>query len=69
MHRSQTLCRLQMHKFVSEQMTADAAFIDPFCLAHPGPEPSERPEEIKLKPRSTAFPGGRDCPGDQVAPV
>ena len=69
MHRFQTLCRLQMHKFASEQMIAGAAFIDPLYLADSVPEPSEGTDEANAKPRSGNFSGSKGCPGDQVAPV
>jgi len=69
MYCFQTLCRLQMHKAVSEQMAADAAFIDPLFLAHPDPQPSEGSEEVETMPRSIAFFGSKDCPGDQAPQV
>lgn len=66
MLRFQALCRLQLHKVLSEQMTTDAALIDPLWLAHPDPLLPEAKEEARAKPRTIAFPGSMNCPGDPV---
>lgn len=69
MHRFEALFRRQIHKYASVQIIANVAFIAVLCLAHPDPQLSEASEEAKARPGSTAFPGSRDCPGNQAAPV
>jgi hypothetical protein len=47
MHRFQTLCRLHLHKFASEQMPGEAGFIDLLALAQLDQDSVAASDEVK----------------------